>query len=72
MSATLAILLVSRRDRTGIVATLSDFIHRHAGNIEDADQHSERSTGAFFMRLRFAIDGFERDRDGFASKQNGT
>lgn len=61
---TTATLLVSCGDRTGIVAALSDFVFRHNGNIVDADQHSERATGRFFMRLRFDRDGFALDGEG--------
>jgi formyltetrahydrofolate deformylase len=47
----IATLLVTCRDRTGLVAALSDFVFRHRGNILDADQHAERDGGQFFMRL---------------------
>ena len=56
-----ATLLVSCRDRTGLVAALSDFVFRNGGNILDADQHAEPG-GLFFMRLRWALDGFALDR----------
>jgi formyltetrahydrofolate deformylase len=57
-----ATLLVSCRDRTGLVAALSDFVFRHAGNIVDADQHAERDSGQFFMRLVWDLAGFTLDR----------
>src|SRR5260370_15275451 len=47
----MATLLVSCRDRTGLVAALSDFVFRNEGNIIPADQHADRETGLFFMRL---------------------
>jgi formyltetrahydrofolate deformylase len=53
-----ATLLVSCRDRTGLVAALSDFVFRNDGNIIDADQHAERETGLFFMRLRWDVSAF--------------
>ncbi len=53
-----ATLLMSCRDRAGLVAALSDFVFRHGGNILDADQHAERESGQFFMRLRWDLDGF--------------
>ena len=64
-----ATLLVSCRDRTGLVAALSDFVFRHGGNIIDADQHAESGAdnGQFFMRLRFDIGGFTLDRAGIAA-----
>jgi formyltetrahydrofolate deformylase len=57
-----ATLLVSCRDRTGLVAALSDFVFRNGGNILDADQHAEVETGLFFMRLRWEVGGFQLAR----------
>jgi formyltetrahydrofolate deformylase len=57
-----ATLLVSCRDRTGLVAALSDFVFRHGGNIIDADQHSDHDSGLFFMRLKWDLAGFALDR----------
>jgi formyltetrahydrofolate deformylase len=59
-----ATLLVSCRDRTGLVAALSDFVFRHGGNIIDADQHAEAETGLFFMRLVWDLQTFQLDRAG--------
>jgi formyltetrahydrofolate deformylase len=59
-----ATLLVSCRDRTGLVAALSEFVFRHNGNIVDADQHAERDSGLFFMRLVWELSGFTLDREG--------
>ena len=58
-----ATLLVACRDRTGLVAALSDFIFRNNGNILDADQHSERENGLFFMRLVWDAKAFRMGRD---------
>ncbi|MES1205934.1 MAG: formyltetrahydrofolate deformylase [Pseudomonadota bacterium] len=57
-----ATLLVSCRDRTGLVAALSDFVFRNGGNILDADQHAEVETGLFFMRLVWDVASFKLDR----------
>ncbi len=61
-----ATLLVSCRDRTGLVAALSEFVFKNDGNILDADQHAESETGLFFMRLRWDLGGVQavarRDR----------
>ena len=57
-----ATLLVSCRDRTGLVAALSEFVFKHGGNILDADQHAEVETGLFFMRLRWELGGFKLSR----------
>src|SRR5215212_5810234 len=58
-----ATLLVSCQDRTGLVAALSDFVFRHNGNIMDADQHAERDSGLFFMRLAWDVSRFELDHE---------
>ena len=57
-----ATLLVSCRDRTGLVAALSEFVFENGGNIVDADQHADRETGLFFMRLRWDLDSFKLGR----------
>ncbi len=57
-----ATLLVACRDRTGLVAALSDFVFKNGGNILDADQHAEEETGLFFMRLRWDLHGFAMER----------
>jgi formyltetrahydrofolate deformylase len=59
-----AILRVRCRDRTGIIAALSDFVFRHGGNILDLDQHTDAEAGRFFMRLVWSLDGFSLDADG--------
>ncbi len=53
---------MSCRDRTGLVAALSDFVFRHGGNIVDLDQHAESGSGWFFMRLVWDLGGFNLDR----------
>jgi formyltetrahydrofolate deformylase len=62
-----ATLLVSCRDRTGLVVALSEFVFRNGGNIVDADQHAELETGLFFMRLVWDLAGFQLDRAGIAA-----
>jgi len=57
-----ATLLVSCRDRTGLVAALSEFVFKNDGNILDADQHAEVETGLFFMRLRWELGSFKLSR----------
>lgn len=61
-----ATLLVSCRDRTGLVAALSNFVFENGGNILDADQHAEDADdgGMFFMRLVWDLTNFRRDRAG--------
>ena len=63
-----ATLLVNCRDRTGLVAALSTFVFKQGGNILDADQHTERDSGGFFMRLVWDLAGFAIDRDAIRSE----
>jgi formyltetrahydrofolate deformylase len=58
-----ATLLVSCRDRTGLVAALSQFVFENDGNIIDADQHADLETGLFFMRLVWSLEAFKQDGD---------
>src|SRR3954469_18740708 len=62
-----ATLLVSCRDRTGLVAALSEFVFRNEGNILDADQHADRETGLFFMRLVWDLVSFKLARPAIAA-----
>ena len=61
--AATATLLVNCRDRTGLVAALSSFVFGHGGNILDADQHTERDSNEFFMRLVWDLAGFTIDHE---------
>ncbi len=52
-------LLISCPDRPGIVASVSQFIFEHGGNILESDQHSTNQQECqFFMRVSFAEEGF--------------
>lgn len=44
-------LVLACPDRVGIVAMVSNFISSHGGSISDANQHSDTTTGWFFMRV---------------------
>jgi len=61
-AAPTATLLVTCRDRTGLVAALSNFVFHHGGNIVDADQHAQSESNEFFMRLVWDLGGFHLDR----------
>ncbi|MQA75788.1 MAG: formyltetrahydrofolate deformylase [Solirubrobacterales bacterium] len=54
-------LLISCRDRPGIVAAVSSFLHESGANIVRSDQHStDPAGGHFFMRMEFTVaPGFE-------------
>ena len=68
---TVATLLVSCRDRTGLVAALSEFVFRNEGNILDADQHADRESGLFFMRLCWDLASFRLGRPEIAAALDG-
>ncbi len=53
-----AILLISCPDRTGLVATITEFLYRNNGNILHLDQHVDAEANVFFMRVEFDLDGF--------------
>src|SRR5215475_14175184 len=50
---TSAVLLISCPDRKGLVATVSDFIYRHGGNILHTDEHTDAESAWFLMRVEF-------------------
>ena len=56
-----AILLVSCPDAKGEVATISDFVYRHNGNILHADEHADEESGLFLMRVEFDPRDFDLD-----------
>ena len=58
-------LLITCRDRPGIIAAVTSFISDHGGNVVDVDQHTDRDTGEFFMRLELERESVDVDREGF-------
>lgn len=58
-------LLVSCSDGRGIIASVAGFIAQHAGNILDADQHTDPQHGEFFMRVEIEKKGFQLDDQTF-------
>jgi formyltetrahydrofolate deformylase len=54
-----AILLISCPDRRGLVASISDFVFRHNGNILHADEHGDAESGIFLMRVEFDPSQFD-------------
>src|SRR5215470_4899694 len=50
---TSAVFLISCPDRKGLVATVSDFIFRHDGNILHTDEHTDADSSWFLMRVEF-------------------
>ncbi|HEY5716908.1 MAG TPA: formyltetrahydrofolate deformylase [Motiliproteus sp.] len=47
-------LVISCPDRIGVVAMVSNFISSHGGSITEANQHSDLSSGWFFMRYEIS------------------
>jgi formyltetrahydrofolate deformylase len=56
-----AVLLISCPDRKGIVATISDFVFRHNGNILHADEHADEESNLFLTRVEFDPAEFDID-----------
>jgi formyltetrahydrofolate deformylase len=63
---TSAILLVNCPDQKGVVATISDFIFRHNGNILHADEHADEGSNLFLMRVEFDPADFDVHPDDFS------
>jgi formyltetrahydrofolate deformylase len=60
---TSAILLISCPDQPGLVAKVTDYVFRHAGNILDLHQHVDGQKGIFFMRVEWDLEAFDIPRD---------
>lgn len=54
-------LLIHCKDQSGIIASVTGFIHQYGGNIVYIDQHVDRENEIFFMRLES-----EFEREGFS------
>ena len=54
-----AVLLIDCPDRKGLVAAVSSLLYRYGANITHADQHQDHEAGLFFMRVEWALDGFD-------------
>src|ERR1700747_1754936 len=50
---TSAVLLLSCPDKKGVVASVAGFIYQHGGNILHADEHGDRDSNTFLMRVEF-------------------
>jgi len=58
-----ATLLIYCHDQKGIVATVTEFIHKNDGNIIDLDQHVDHNEEVFFMRAKWDLDEFQIPRE---------
>lgn len=63
MKKNTAILLIHCPDQRGIVRAVTDFLFENNGNIVYLDQHTDHSTGQFFMRIEWEIEEFQISRD---------
>jgi formyltetrahydrofolate deformylase len=53
-----AILLIHCPDRTGLVASITEFIGKNNGNILYLDQHVDLQKKVFFMRVEWELENF--------------
>lgn len=53
-----AVLLIHCPDQPGLVAQVTDFVHKNRGNIISLDQHVDRELQHFFMRIEWELAGF--------------
>ncbi len=58
-----AILLIHCPDQRGIVRAITDFLYENNGNIVYLDQHTDLTTGQFFMRIEWELDEFQISRN---------
>src|SRR5437016_8484300 len=56
-----AVLLINCPDRKGLVASVASLLYHYGANILHADQHQDHEAGLFFMRVEWALDGFNLD-----------
>jgi formyltetrahydrofolate deformylase len=54
-----AILLIHCPDKPGILATVTEFINQHKGNILYLDQYVNREESIFFMRVEWDLNQFQ-------------
>ena len=53
-----AVLLISCKDRPGLVTSVTQFIHHNQGNIVHLDEHVDLREDLFFMRVEWTMDHF--------------
>lgn len=59
MSASEVILTAHCEDRAGLVASISNWIYQHGGNVLHLDQHVDAVTSRFFIRVHWSLDDFD-------------
>ena len=63
-----AILLISCKDRKGILAKVTGFIAQNGGNILHADQHIDFQKEIFFMRIEWDLTSFKIPKEKIAQE----
>jgi len=58
-----ATLLIYCADQKGIIATVTEFIHKNDGNILYLDQHVDHNEKVFFMRAQWDLTDFQIPRN---------
>jgi formyltetrahydrofolate deformylase len=58
MQSSTAILLMHCPDQKGLVAAVTSYLYNLKANIVDLDQHVDRDSRQFFMRVAWDLDGF--------------
>lgn len=53
-----AILLIHCPDQPGLVALVTEFVHKNRGNILNLDQHVDHDLAHFFMRIEWDLEHF--------------
>lgn len=61
-----AVLLMHCPDQPGILATVTEFINQHKGNIIYLDQYVNREEKIFFMRVEWQLDFFQIPKEKIA------
>lgn len=62
-----AVLLLSCPDKKGVVASVAGVIYQHGGNILHADEHGDRDSNTFLMRVEFDPAEFDLPLSDFVS-----
>lgn len=64
------IILINCKDQAGIISSVTQFIHSYLGNIVYLDQHVDKFSNIFFMRLEAEFDSNDFSRQVFKSTFN--
>jgi len=68
-------ILIHCPDQSGIIRSVTTFIHQQEGNVVYLDQHVDKQAGVFFMRLQsefekeIVLDGFKTEFDATLAKE---